>query len=93
MRALAVGLLCILALLQYRFWAAEGGLLEARRLAALVAEQQAEASRLRARNEALEAEVSDLKDGLEAVEERARAELGMIRRGETFYHVVEQRSR
>lgn len=51
--------------------------------------QAAENEGLRERNEALAAEVTDLKQGLEAIEERARNELGMIREGETFYQVVD----
>ncbi|MFP4147448.1 MAG: cell division protein FtsB [Halorhodospira sp.] len=55
-----------------------------------VARQQAENERLEARNEALAAEVENLKEGGEALEERARYELGMIREEETFYQVVEE---
>ena len=54
-----------------------------------MAQQQAENLKLRQRNEALAAEVQDLKSGEAAVEERARSELGMVKPGETFYRVIE----
>ncbi len=82
-------LLVLLALVQYRLWFADGGLLEVWRLREQVAEQRAENERLRERNQALAAEVRDLKQGLGAVEARARAELGMVGEDETFYRVVE----
>jgi cell division protein FtsB len=75
--------------LQAKLWWGEGGLREARQLRAKVAEQKAENERLKQRNDALAAEVRDLKSGEAAVEERARSELGMTKPGETFYRVVE----
>ncbi|MDZ7749550.1 MAG: cell division protein FtsB [Halofilum sp. (in: g-proteobacteria)] len=89
MRALVAVLLALLVVLQYRLWLAEGGLVEVHRLEQQVAAQAARNERLRERNRALAAEVRDLKQGLDAVEARARAELGMVREGETFYQVVE----
>ena len=56
---------------------------------ARIAEQSEQNQKLQARNEQLKAEVADLKQGLEAIEERARTELGMIKEGETFYQLVE----
>ena len=86
-------LLIILALvflgLQYKLWVGEGSLAEVWHLKGAVGEQRAENEQLQERNRALEAEVQDLKQGLEAIEERARSELGMIREGETFYQVIE----
>ena len=82
-------LLVLLALLQYRLWVGEGSLAEVRNLEEEIATRQKEVEQLRQRNRALEAEVKDLKQGLEAVEERARSELGMIRKGETFYQIIE----
>ena len=89
MRTLAVILIILLLLLQIRLWFGEGSQQEVWRIKKAVAAQQAENEKLRARNKALEAEVQNLKKGLEAVEERARSELGMIKEGETFYRVIE----
>ncbi len=83
--------LLLLALmgLQAKFWWGDGGLREARALEARVEEQRRENARLQQRNDALSAEVEDLKSGEAAVEDRARSELGMVRPGEVFYRVVE----
>ena len=84
-----LALLALLLALQAKLWFGAGGLPDARRLEVTVAEQRAENARLQQRNDALGAEVEDLKSGEAAVEERARAELGMVKPGETFYRVVE----
>ena len=81
-------LLLALVALQATLWWGEGGLGEARELDLRVADQRAENARLQQRNDALSAEVEDLKSGEAAVEDRARSELGMIKPGETFYRVV-----
>lgn len=86
MRIIIVILGILLVLLQIQVWRQYGRVAE---LEQRVEAQRAENSRLAARNDALGAEVSDLKSGLAAVEERARAELGLIREGEEFYLVVE----
>ena len=83
-------LLVLLIGLQVRLWAGNGGLVGLWRLEDTLAEQRQTNATLRERNQALEAEVRDLKSGLEAVEERARNELGMTRPGEVFYQVVEE---
>ena len=90
MRWLALGLLLLLLLLQYRLWLAEGSLAELHRLQAEFVEQQALNETLRVRNDWLEEEVLELQQGLETVEERARRDLGMIREGEVYYQVVEE---
>ena len=85
-----IALLALLLLvLQSKFWFGAGGWREARELQDSVNAQRAENARLQQRNDALSAEVEDLKSGETAVEERARSELGMIKPGETFYRVVE----
>lgn len=89
MRWLLAVLVILLLLLQLRLWFGDGSVAEVWRLRQQVQAQREENAALRERNEALEAEVQDLKTGLEAVEERARAELGMIKEGETFYQGVE----
>lgn len=90
MKVLVAVLLMLFALLQYRLWLSDGGLLKVWQLHQAVIRQQEENQQLLERNRALEAEVRDLKEGLAAIEERARSELGMIREGETFYQVVEE---
>jgi cell division protein FtsB len=82
-------LLIVAALLQLKLWEGVGGLQQAQDLQARVAVQRQENARLQQRNDALEAEVEDLKSGEAAIEDRARSELGMIRPGEVFYRVVE----
>ena len=83
-------LLILLGLLQYRLWMGDGSLAEVWRLHGQVEAQKEENERLRERNQALDAEVQDLKQGQAAIEERAREELGMIRKDETFYQIVEE---
>ncbi len=87
-RLLALVLLVLVVLLQVKLWQGEGSWIAAQELQAQVNAQRAENARLKARNDALSAEVEDLKSGETAVEERARSELGMIKPGETFYRVV-----
>ncbi|MHB8743263.1 MAG: cell division protein FtsB [Sulfuricaulis sp.] len=82
-------LLGILLLLQYPLWLGSGGVLAIWRLNREIAAQQVENAQLKDRNEALEADVDDLKQGLDAVEERARMDLGMVKKGEVFYQVYE----
>ncbi|MCA1799223.1 MAG: cell division protein FtsB [Xanthomonadaceae bacterium] len=89
MRWLIGILAAALLVLQYQLWVADGGAREAWSLHQELRAQQLENERLAERNAALAAEVEDLKSGLAAIEERARADLGMVRDGETFYHVVE----
>lgn len=88
-RLLALLLVGLLVALQVRYWSGAAGAGEVERLGETVQAQQQENERLRLRNDALAAEVDDLKQGEDAVEERARAELGMIRPGEVFYRIVE----
>ncbi|WPC04032.1 cell division protein FtsB [Pseudomonas benzenivorans] len=82
-------LVMLLAGLQYRLWVGEGSLAQATELKRQIAEQQGENRRLLERNRILEAEVLELKKGMETVEERARHELGMVKEGETLYQLVE----
>ena len=89
LRVLLLLLALVLAGLQYTLWLGSGGHREVAGLQQQVATQQAENLRLQERNDALAAEVEDLKSGEAAVEERARSELGMVKPGETFYRVVE----
>ncbi len=86
---LLLALALLLAGLQYRYWFGAGSSGEVSALENQVAHQLRENQGLQERNDALAAEVEDLKSGEDAVEERARSELGMIKPGEKFYRVVE----
>jgi len=90
MRWLVWLLVVLLVLLQYRLWVGDGSFAEVWDLYQQVEMQREENQQLRERNQALEAEVQDLKQGLGAIEERAREELGMIKEGETFYQIIEE---
>ncbi len=87
MRWLALVFVALIAALQYPMWLGKGGWLQVRETGRAVAKQQGINAGLKARNEALDADVRDLKTGFEAVEERARSELGMIRQDEVFFQV------
>jgi cell division protein FtsB len=78
-------------LLQYRIWLSEDGVRGLNRLQTAVAAQRMENGQLGERNRQLAAEVRDLKNGMQALEERARSDLGMIAGNETFYQVVSPR--
>lgn len=88
MKTLTAILLLMFLTLQYQLWIGEGGLPEVWQLQQEVEKQQQENIELRERNARLAAQVRDLKQGLEAVEEVARDELGMVKQGETFYQII-----
>ena len=88
MRVLIAILLVVLVLLQFKLWFGEGGSTEVARLEERVAVQIDENDVLQQRNNELQAEVEDLRERLDAVEERARNELGLIKEDEEFYQVV-----
>jgi cell division protein FtsB len=92
MRILIAILLILVIVLQYDLWVGDGSLATVWRLHQAVDAQQVENAGLKERNAALEAEVRDLKTGNEAIEERARNELGMIRKGETYIQVIEEQA-
>ncbi|MCU7937739.1 MAG: cell division protein FtsB [gamma proteobacterium symbiont of Bathyaustriella thionipta] len=84
-------LLILLVTLQYDLWVGEGSIVEVRKLEAAIELQTKENKIFRERNDALQAEVLDLKNGFSAIEERVRTELGMIKNDETFFHVIENK--
>ncbi len=92
MKWILIILLGLLLLLQYRLWLGDGGIPEVLQLQDEVASVKQDVEQLKQRNQALDAEVQDLKTGLDAIEERARSELGMIKQGETYYQVIENKS-
>ncbi|MGH8616604.1 MAG: cell division protein FtsB [Burkholderiales bacterium] len=89
MKLLAIMLAALLALIQYPLWLGRGGILRGVEMERQVRSQHVANEHLRGRNQALEAEVRDLKQGLEAIEERARSELGLIRQDEVFFQIIE----
>lgn len=85
-----LGILIVLLLtLQYRLWVSEGSLADVVRLEREIKIQQADNDRLRERNRILAIEVNDLKTGLDSVEERARNDIGMIKKDETFFMILD----
>ena len=92
MRPVTLISLVLLALLQYRLWFGNGSMREVWQLQDDVAAQETENNRLLERNRSLAAEVLDLKQGEAAIEERARSEMGMIRRDEIFYQIMDYTS-
>jgi cell division protein FtsB len=91
MRLVALALAFLIVVLQYPLWLGKGGWLRVWDLDRQVTTQKEGNDKLRQRNAALDAEVRDLKQGFEAVEERARNELGMIRQDEVFFQIVPSR--
>lgn len=89
MRWLTWILVSLMLLLQYPLWFGKGGWLKVWETGRQVAAQQQVNAGLAVRNAAMDAEVRDLKQGLDAIEERARSELGMIRNDEVFFQVLE----
>lgn len=93
MGKLTLLLLALLGWLQYSLWLGKNGIHDYVRVNEDVVAQQGNNAKLKARNDQLFAEIGDLNGGQEAIEERARNELGMIKPGETFYRLVPEQSR
>ena len=89
MRVLTLTLAALIVLIQYPLWLGKGSWLRVWEVDQQIRAQRDTNRRLQARNSGLEAEVRDLKVGKEAIEERARSELGMIRQDEIFFQVLE----
>ena len=89
MKLLALALATLILLIQYPLWIGKGSWFQVRQVDQQIRSQRDVNRRLKERNVALDAEVRDLKVGLEAIEERARSEIGMIKRDEIFFQVVE----
>jgi cell division protein FtsB len=88
MKWVTVILITLLALLQYRLWFGKNSVPDYLVMEQEVAEQSQQNANLTQRNSLLKADIRDLKIGLDAVEERARNELGLIKKGETFYRIL-----
>ena len=91
MKTLAGILGALIVLIQYPLWLGKGGWLKVAQVDQELSAQRQKNAELESRNAGLEAEVHDLKQGTEAIEERARYELGMIKSGEVFFQVVPQK--
>lgn len=89
MKLLALILMALLLVLQYDLWVGEGSLTTLWQLQVENEAARADNQKLQARNDALVAEVDDLKSGMAAIEERARSELGMVKQHETFVQVFD----
>jgi len=90
---LIVAILFVLLIwLQYKLWLDDGGIPEVLELEQEIETVQTEVNTLQERNKALNAEVMDLKKGIEAIEERARSEMGMIKKDEIYYQVIDSES-
>jgi cell division protein FtsB len=88
-KLLAAALVALILLIQYPLWLGKGGWMRVREIDGEIRSQHETNVRLKARNAALDAEVRDLKQGYEAIEERARTELGMVKQDEVFFQVLD----
>ncbi|XAW89905.1 cell division protein FtsB [Vibrio sp. CDRSL-10 TSBA] len=93
MRVFAVALTLLFACLQYDLWMGKNGIADYRSVAGEIEVQQQVNSNLHVRNQEMFAEIDDLRQGLDAIEERARHELGMVKDGETFYRIIGEENR
>ena len=91
MKLVTLALIALIALLQYPLWLGKGSWLRVWEVDQQMQAQRATNQKLALRNAALDAEVRDLKQGLDAIEERARSELGMIKRDEIFFQILDER--
>ena len=87
MRWLALAFIAVIVALQYPMWLGKGGWLQVREFDRQLAAQKEANAKLKVRNDALDADVRDLKTGSEAIEERARSELGMVKQDEVFFQL------
>lgn len=92
MKATIIIMSVLFLLLQYKLWLGEPSVRDVIDLKQTIEEQQVKNEQVKQRNAVLAAEVEDLKTGLEVIEERARSELGMIKKDETFFQIVEGKS-
>lgn len=91
MRFLTIALIALVILIQYPLWLGKGGWLRISALDRQVTAEKAKNDKLKARNDKLQSEIADLKRGTDALEERARYELGMVKKDETFVQIVKKK--
>ena len=92
MKLLTFALIALIALLQHPLWLGKGSWLRVWEVDQQMRAQRESNQKLALRNAALDAEVRDLKQGFDAIEERARSELGMIKRDEIFFQILDERT-
>lgn len=92
MKLFALALASLIALIQYPLWLGKGGWLRVWEVEQQILVQRDANQKLQARNAVLDAEVGDLKQGFDAIEERARSELGMIKKDEMFFQLLDARA-
>ncbi|TDQ56664.1 cell division protein FtsB [Mesocricetibacter intestinalis] len=90
MRLLIFVLLAVLLLFQYDFWFGKNGYFDYKDTAAEIAARKEENTKLSQRNQVIAAEIRDLKDGVEAIQERARLQYELVKPNETFYRIVKE---
>ncbi|HLD16355.1 MAG TPA: cell division protein FtsB [Coxiellaceae bacterium] len=88
MKSIGLALIGLLGLLQYELWLSQGGIVSILQVKRHLQEQEVLNHQMQLQNDQLLADIKDLKHGNEAVEERAREELGLIKPGETFYQII-----
>jgi cell division protein FtsB len=88
MKVLSLVLVALIALIQYPLWLGKGSWFRVWEVDSQIKSQREKNTKLQTRNTALDAEVRDLKQGLEAIEERARSEMGMIKQDEIFFQII-----
>jgi cell division protein FtsB len=93
MRIITLLLVLLIAALQWPMWLGKGGWYRVWQVDKALRDQRISNASLMVRNAALAAEVMDLKTGTDAIEERARSELGMIKKDEVFFHILEKRNK
>ncbi len=93
MRVLALTLTLLLGVLQYSLWQGKNGIFDFQEVEAEIEVQEQVNTNLHQRNQEMFAEIDDLRQGLDAIEERARHELGMVKDGETFYRIIGEEAR
>ncbi len=88
MKTLSVALIALIALIQYPLWLGKGSWFRVWEVDSQIKSQRDKNAQLQTRNNILDAEVRDLKQGLDAIEERARSEMGMVKQDEIFFHLL-----
>lgn len=88
MRVFAVALMVLLGILQYTLWFGKNGVSDYQKVSSEIAAQEKVNANLHERNQEMFAEIDDLRKGKDAIEERARHELGLVKKGETFYRII-----